>query len=230
MKILNTPAGGQANEMEGGYDVSRRRFFQLAGGIAGAGILFSACHKTTGPTDIYIGSGDTALLNYLYILQQVEAAFYTQAVVTNYYGITASELQLLTDVRDQEIAHREFLKSVLGTDAIISINTAFPGVTFADRTSVLTNAAQLEDLVISGFLGAAPLFSTTWYALYLGKMVTAEARQSAYFRDVLNYNTFADATVVGSNGLGNANSPSAVLGIAETNYILTRFDSRKLPN
>src|SRR4051812_2031441 len=118
MKIWNTPAEEQVEEMKGGYDVSRRRFFQLAGGIAGAGILFSACKKTSGPTDVYIGSGDTALLNYLYILQQVEAAFYTQAVLTNYYGITESELQLLTDVRDQEIAHREFFKALLGTDAV----------------------------------------------------------------------------------------------------------------
>ena len=74
MEILNKPAGEQVEKEEGGYNVSRRRFFQLAGGVAGAGILLSACHKRTGPTDIYIGSGDTALLNYLYILQQVEAA------------------------------------------------------------------------------------------------------------------------------------------------------------
>jgi hypothetical protein len=230
MEILNKPAGEQVEKGEDGYNVSRRRFFQLAGGVAGAGILLSACHKRTGPTDIYIGSGDTALLNYLYILQQVEAAFYTQAVATNYYGITASELQLLTDVRDQEIAHREFIKTLLGIDAIISINIVFPNVTFADRTSVLTNATQLEDLVISGFIGAAPLFSTTWYATYIGKMVTVESRQSAYFRDLNSFNSFADATIIGSNGLGSSNSPSSVLGTAEKNYILTRFDSSKLPN
>ena len=229
MKIQNKPANMAAVEMDKSHDVSRRRFFQLAGGIAGAGVLLSACNRS-GPTDVYIGSGDTALLNYLYILEQVEAAFYTQAVTTNYYGITASELQLLTDVRDQEIAHREFLKTLLGTSAIPAINIAFKGVTFADRTSFLTNAAQLEDLVVSGMNGAAPLFTDTDYVTSVSKMVTVEARHSAYFRDVYSYNSFADSTVINSNGLDQNNTPSYVLGMAENNYILTRFDSRLLPN
>jgi hypothetical protein len=230
MKILNKPADNEVEKTGTAYDVSRRRFFQLAGGIAGAGLLLSACHKRSGPTDVYIGSGDTALLNYLYILEQVEAAFYTQAVTTNYYGITASELQLLTDVRDQEIGHREFLQTLLGANAIPAINIAFKGVTFADRTSFLTNATQLEDLVISGINGAASLFSDTDYVVSLSKMVTVEARHSAYFRDLNNYNSFADSTVISSNGLDQSNAPSSVLGIAESNYILTRFDSSKLPN
>jgi len=227
MKIFETPNEEQVNS---GYDVSRRRFFQLAGGIAGAGILLSACHPRSGPTDTYIGSGDTALLNYLYILQQVEAAFYTQAVATNYYGITASELQLLTDIRDQEIAHREFFKALLGADAVPAINTAFHGVTFADRTSFLSNAAQLEDLVVSGFNGASFHFSNSDYARQFSKIVTVEARHSAYARDLLTYNSFADGTVVSGSGLDQSNAPANVLAIAEKNYILTRFDSSKLPN
>jgi len=228
--MLNKPAYNKVEETGKAYDVSRRRFFQLAGGVAGAGILLSACHKRSGPTDVYIGSGDIALLNYLYILEQVEAAFYTQAVTTNYYGITKSELELLTDVRDQEIAHREFLRTLLGANAIPAINTAFKGVTFAERTSFLTNATQLEDLVISGINGAAPLFSDTDYVVSLGKMVTVEARHSAYFRDLNSYNSFADSTIIGSTGLDQNNTPSSVLGIAESNYIVTRFDASKLPN
>src|ERR1700741_2488407 len=130
MKINNDPLIKTVG-MDKGYDLSRRRFFQLAGGLAGVGLLLSSCHTRTGPSDTYIGSGDVALLNYLYILEQLEAAYYTQAYATPYYGMTTSELQLLLDLRDQEIAHREFFKKLLGTNAIGSISPNFSMVTFA---------------------------------------------------------------------------------------------------
>jgi len=229
MKINNTPGSLQVEEMDKGYDVSRRRFFQLAGGIAGAGILLSACNKRTGPSTTYVGSGDTGLLNYFYILQQLEADFYTQAVATPYYGMDASEEQLLTDVRDHEIAHAGLLQNLLGANAITKIVTNFSAVNFADRTSVLSHAYAIEDLVISGYNGAAQLFVNTSYVLQLAKMVSVEARHSAYFRDILNYNSFADSTVISSNGLDQANTPSVVLASAEA-YIQTTFDASKLPN
>ncbi|HWV65036.1 ferritin-like domain-containing protein [Chitinophaga sp.] len=34
-----------------------------------------------------LGSGDVAVLNYAYALEQLEAAFYTQVVLTPYTGI-----------------------------------------------------------------------------------------------------------------------------------------------
>src|SRR6202008_2083074 len=113
----------------------------------------------------------TALLNFLYILQQIEAAFYTQAVATPYYGMSHLEAIALSDVRDQEIAHEQFLKTVLGKDAITTISPNFSSVTFADRTSVLTSAYTIEDIVISGLNGAAGLFTNTSLALTLSKMV-----------------------------------------------------------
>jgi len=204
-------------------------FFQLAGGLAGAGLLLSSCHTRTGPSDTYLGSGDVALLNYLYILEQLEAAFYTQAFATPYYGMTTSELQLLQDVRDQEIAHREFLMTLLGKSAVPAISLNFSMVTFADRGSVLSYAATIEDMVISGFNGAAHLFTNTDMVLILGKMTCVEARHSAYFRDILTHNTFADNTVVDVNGLGQSGSPATVLALAKT-FIHTNFDSSKLPN
>ncbi len=219
----------QAEETDKISDISRRRFFQLAGGLAGAGLLVSSCHSRSGPTDTYIGSGDIGLLNFLYILEQIEAAFYTQAYATPYYGMTESEMQLLLDVRDQEIAHREFFKRILGTSAIAAISLDFSLITFADRTSVLTYAAIFEDMVISGYNGAAHLFINTDYVLTLSKMVTVEARHSAYFRDILNHNNFAGSNVVDSNGLDQAISPATVLATAKT-YIHTHFDSSRLPN
>jgi rubrerythrin len=228
MKIKNAPGNQQAEEMDKVFDISRRRFFQLAGGIAGAGLLLStSCNKRSGPTDVYIGEGDIALLNFLYILEQVEADFYIQAVTTPYYGLTLSESVLLTDVRDQEIAHREFFKTLLAKAAIPSITTKFPPVTFADRTSVLTHAYALEDLVISGYNAAACLFTNKDYALAVSKMVTVEARHSAYFLNLTDRSNI-DVTI-DSNGLDAATSPAVVLDTMGM-YIETRFDSSKLPH
>src|ERR1700709_493163 len=101
-------------------NMARRSFLRYAGaGVAGMGLLATAasCHKDhgvdpNGTTDV--GSGDLGILNYAYALEQLEAAFYTQVVKTPYAGISAYEKASLTDIRDHEIAHREFFKAALG--------------------------------------------------------------------------------------------------------------------
>lgn len=227
MKIINAPESRQVEEMEQVQDSSRRRFFQVAGGIAGAGLLFSACRRTP-PSNTYVGSGDIGLLNYFYILNMVEAAFYTQAVLTPYYGLTVSESALLTDLRDQEIAHREFFKKLLGKSAVTAIKTDFSLVTFADRNSVLTHATVIEDMMVAACNGAIQLFSNTDYILMTAKMATVEARHAAYARDLHAANSFADTSAVDASGLDLALAPLTVMNTA-MKYIETRFDTTKLP-
>ena len=98
--------------------VSRRKFMRSAG-TAGAAIalIAAACHKSTDDTGVNLGSGDIGILNYAYALEQLEAAFYTKVVASPYTGITADETIFLTDIRDHEIAHREFFKVAIGTSA-----------------------------------------------------------------------------------------------------------------
>lgn len=228
MKILNSP-GQQAGDADKVQDVSRRRFFQLAGGIAGAGVLITACHPRGKPTNVYLGAGDTALLNFLYVLNQIEAAFYTQAAATPYYGMDHKEQLAITDLRDQEIAHREFFKKILGSATVRDIQPDFSTVTFADRTSTLTSAAKIEDIVISGLIGASSLFTDKSLPLAFAKMVSVEARHSAYARDVLNPNTLSDDTITNTDGLPIVQSPAVVLAAANV-YSHTLFDSSRLPN
>jgi len=190
-------------------------------------VLLSACHPTSGPTDVYLGTGDQALLNFLYIIQQVEAAFYTQAVATPYYNITHLEYLALQDVRDQEITHREFLKTLLAEKAVTKISPDLSAVTFADRSSTLKYAAIIEDIAVSGLCGSLHLFQNTAYAYTFSKMVSVEARQSAYFRDALAANSFGD-TVIDAQGRDQAQSPSVVMSGLQA-FIHTRFDSSNLP-
>src|SRR3954469_2358122 len=103
--------------------VSRRKFLNYAGGASGLVLFAAGCKKddgniTGGSDGVDLGSGDTGILNYAYALEQLEAAFYIQVIATPFAGITEAEKGLLTDIRDHEIAHREFFKAALSASAI----------------------------------------------------------------------------------------------------------------
>src|SRR5207237_1260006 len=85
--------------------VSRRRFFGIAGALAGAGLLaggVSSCKKDEEAPGTDLGSGDTGIFNYAYVLEQIEAAFYTRVVDKPYVGMSTLELAYFTDIRDHE--------------------------------------------------------------------------------------------------------------------------------
>jgi hypothetical protein len=209
---------------------SRRRFFQLAGGITGAGLLLAACHKSSSNNSgVNLGSGDIGILNYAYALEQLEAAFYTQVIATQYTGITSDEVSLLTDIRDHEIAHREFFKTAIGSSAIPALTVNFSSIDFTSRTSVLGTAKAFEDLGVSAYNGAGRLITSADYLLIAGKIVSVEARHAAYIRDLLTANSFAASDVVDTNGLDAERTPAAVLAIAGA-YITTQINASNLPN
>lgn len=207
------------------YDVSRRRFLQLSGGIAGAGMVLSAVSAKAGTSDHYMGKGDIALLNLLYVLQQIEADFYTEAVA-RLKNVSNAEAAALMNMKNQEVAHAKTLKNMLGSRAVAQVPTNFSAVSFTDRASVLKHAAAIESMVVAGFNGAAGLFEDTEHALALSKMVMAEAEHSAYVNNKLSANSFG-ATV--TSGLDHAQSPAAVMALAEA-YTSVQFDKNNLPN
>ncbi|MEI9943601.1 MAG: ferritin-like domain-containing protein [Chitinophagaceae bacterium] len=106
---------------------------------------------------ISLGSGDTGILNYAYALEQLEAAFYAQVILNPFSGMTAAETALLTDIRDHEIAHREFFKAALAGNAIQPLTPDFSSITFTSRDSVLGTAKAFEDLGVSAYNGAGKL-------------------------------------------------------------------------
>ena len=84
--------------------------------------------------------GIFGILNYAYALEQLEAAFYTKVAQSFYSGITEKERTYLEDIRDHEVAHREFFKSALGDKAIRSLELDFSTINFSSRDSVLGTA------------------------------------------------------------------------------------------
>lgn len=211
---------------------SRRNFL----GIVGAGSVLIAtaasCKKTSGISSnggVNLGSGDAGVLNYAYALEQLEAAFYTQAVSTPYSGISTLEMSYLTDIRNHEVAHREFFKAALGSGAIQGLTPDFSSINFSDRTSVLGTAKAFEDLGVTAYNGAGKLLVSAAYLTLAGKIVSVEARHAATIRDLITPGTFADSTAVDTkNALDGERTPMEVLSIAGK-YIKEKINASNLP-
>lgn len=214
--------------------LQRRSFLQFAGaGMAGIALTSIGCKKDDNmpmtPDMVDLGSGDIGILNYAYALEQLEAAFYVAVIKTPYANMDATEKSLLTDIRDHELAHKDFFKAALGTSAIPDLEVDFSSINFNDRTSVLGTAKAFEDLGVSAYNGAGNLIKSADYLTLAGKIVSVEARHAALIRDLIENGTFANTEVVDAMGLDKVRKPMEVLTIAQT-YIKTKINGSNLPS
>ncbi|HVF98158.1 MAG TPA: ferritin-like domain-containing protein [Flavisolibacter sp.] len=224
------------------HELSRRKFLRFSG-VAGASAVvlgsmgLTSCRDDDGTVDdVNLGSGDIGILNYAYALEQLEAAFYTQVVATGSFTTAFSPLEqeYLKDIRDHEIAHREFFKAALGTSAIQNLEVNFSSIDFSNRMSVLNAAKTFEDLGVAAYNGAGKLIASADYLTLAGKIVSVEARHAALIRDLLSNGSFSDLTSLTAFGANNANGldgalmPAQVLPLAAP-YIKTRLNASNLP-
>lgn len=214
---------------------SRRKFLKTAGGVSllSAFVIGTAgsCKKAEdfGTANVSLGSGDIGILNYAYALEQLEAAFYTRVVATPYANMPAAEASFFADIRDHEIAHREFFKQALGSNAIAALSVNFSTIDFGSRTSVLATAKAFEDLGVTAYNGAGQLITDVNYLGLAGKIVSVEARHAALIRDLITPGSFADNTALDANGMDMARTPAQVMAIAGA-YINTKIDISGLPS
>ncbi|MCH5717627.1 ferritin-like domain-containing protein [Niabella hibiscisoli] len=220
-----------------GYN--RRKFLSALGlGTAGAALLTSCGHNdfydefrnnnnNKGTTIDF--KDDIGILNYAYALEQLEAAFYTEVVAKSSAVFSASQNAFLNDIKLHEIAHREFFKKALGSNAIGSLEVDFSSVNFTSKDSVLATAKAFEDLGVAAYNGAGYKITTEAYLVIAGQIVSVEARHAAWIRDQISNGSFSDLnslTALGadnSKGLDAALPPSKVLPIAAT-FIKTKID------
>jgi rubrerythrin len=214
-------------------DPHTRRGFLRAAGLGGmtlvAGGALAACTDTStsplAPEAVSFAvvrgnnvtldfSSDIDILNYAYALEQLEAAFYTQVVATAGYAtrFSDSERRILTNLRDHEIVHREFLKAALGTAAIPALSVDFSSVNFTSRTSVLQTAQAFEDLGVGAYNGAAKYLRSATFLTLAGKIVSVEARHASAIRAVLAGNRTA---AFAPDAFDPAFAPSQVLAAAD---------------
>jgi rubrerythrin len=226
----------------------KRKSFLKYTAISGSAMLLGleACHKdnnnpgepTTNPvTDV--GSGDPGILNFAYALEQLEAAFYIKVNASFYTNITSEEQQILTDIMNHEVAHRDFFKAALGSAAIKTLTFDFSSIDFTNRAAVLGTAKALEDTGVSAYNGAGKYIQSADYLTLAGKIVSVEARHAAAIRDLLMPKTasFAgDDVVNATSGLDYSRTPNAtdsthpmsIVATANT-FLTTKISATKLP-
>ena len=217
----------------GPVDAQRRTFLRRAGYSAAAtALLVTACKTDTDvatPTGasraaragdiIKFGTGDVAVLNYAYALEQLEAAFYEKVIEVG--TLKGREMMLFTDIRDHEIAHREFFKNALGSAAIPSLTPNFASIDFTNRASIILAAMAFEDLGVQAYNGAGKYIKNADYLTLAGKIVSVEARHAAYIRDLFIKNNFSNT--VDANALDVALAPGNVLNVAGK-FVMEGFD------
>jgi len=211
---------------------SRRTVLKWSAGGAVALTLFGGRLPDFGISEALaadLGEGDIGILNYAYALEQLEAAFYTKVVDSAYGGMMDDEKAILTDIRDHEKAHVDFLKKALADKAIPDLDVDFSKVDFSSREMVLTTAKTFEDLGVAAYNGAGKLLTDADHLLAAGRIVSVEARHAATIRDLLQPGTvaFAGPDVVDKNGLDDAKAPAAVLKAAGP-FIKTEVTAKSL--
>lgn len=197
---------------------SRRQFLQWSGLTVGVMAIGCGDDDPVGPGDtVDLGTGDTRILNYAYALEQLEAAFYVQVASSFYANATQEEQDILNDIRDHEVAHRDFFEDVLGDNAIAELEFNFSTVDFDSRESVLTTATIFEDLGVAAYNGAGALIAEPANLVVAGKVVSVEARHAAAIRSLRQPGTafFAGDDVVNTDGLDRAQTPTQVLAAAD---------------
>jgi hypothetical protein len=235
---------------------TRRSFLKLlgvGGTIVLAPALFEACDSYTPVTAPGMGGGggaaslnlsnDTGILNYAYALEQLEAAFYTAVVGSSTFAsLTAEQQEVMTDLRNHEVIHREFLKAALGSNAIgtLAFNSTAVASTLTSSAVILKNAQAFEDLGVSAYNGAGKYLKDSGYLTLAGKIVSVEARHAAAIRDIRDIagirgpsvaagTSFAGDDVVAASGanagLDVKNEPSTVLATVGSTGLLSTMVS-----
>jgi hypothetical protein len=204
MDHTHVPDGGERAMAGRQFDPNGRRGFLKWSGAAAATALLAACDRSptepgaslapsaTGATQA-AGAGavaidlgnDFGILNFAYALEQLEAAFYIQAISSLYGGVTPEEEGVLRDIKRHEVVHREFFGAALGEAAIPGLTVNFSAIDFGSRGSVLGTARVFEDLGVAAYNGAAQFLENSDFLVVAGKIVSVEARHASAIRDLL---------------------------------------------
>lgn len=233
---------------------NRRDFLKISGlAVAGTGLLLMGCSdddEVSTPDNqrlpgvrngvFDLGGGDFGVLTYAYALEQLEADFYTKVVNNASFTSTfnAEEQQVLVDLYNHEVIHREFFKAALtgalpdpSSQLLPTLAFNYGTLSFSSRDQVLATAKALEDTGVAAYNGAGKIITSPDYLVLAGKIVSVEARHASAIRSLINPNSkdFAGDDVVNTtNGLDVAQNPSQILPVAG-GFITTEFSAQYLP-
>lgn len=205
-------------------DTNRRNFLKLGGvGLMVAGLTLAGCrnddYQYMNEEIFDLGMDDVGILNYAYALEQLEADFYTKVVNSFYAGISNDEKQILTDIYNHEVVHRDFFKAALTAvtpKVLPKLEFKYDGIDFKNRNSILATAKALEDTGVAAYNGAGKYITNLDYLVIAGKIVSVEARHASAIRDLINPGSgdFSGDDVIDANGLDVAKEPKDIVAAA----------------
>jgi len=147
-------------------ETSRRNFLKTAAwagaalsaaGIGGFGVAVRRADAQAKEYKTYQGLGDAAILQFAYLLEQLEGIFYDKGVNA---GLFADDfLAQIAAIRDHEFAHADALAATiedLGAEVPAVPTFTYPPGTFTDVVAFLELAATFEPVGIGAYQGAAP--------------------------------------------------------------------------
>ena len=146
--------------------------------VAGGGLAAALPSLAEGA----VPASDVAILNFALTLEELEAAFYTEAV--NKGRFQGKPGQLARVIGAHERAHVAFLRKALGSAAIKKPRFNFKGTT-ENPTRFLRTARVLEDTGVAAYAGQGPLLKTKSIVAAALSIHSVEARHAAWVRDVL---------------------------------------------
>ncbi|WP_367120210.1 ferritin-like domain-containing protein [Spirosoma sp. 48-14] len=221
--------------------VQRRSFLRTVGAAAVTGGILTACStadlqvspngaRAAAPGDVItLPGGDLGILNYAFVLEQLEATFYQMVLANPYSGMTAMEMQLFQDLRNHEVTHRAFYRTALGGAGIPDLTFDFSSINFRQRTDVMEASRMFAEVGTAAYTGGGKYLTDPQNLKVAGKIVSLEARHVAIIREMeyMNQTAFSGENIV-MDGLFIKMEPSEVLPKAQK-YILEKIDGRNLP-
>ena len=210
-----------------GLTVSSTRFADFGDSSATVNVLNGGVFTQ----DFVLGSvsldfnSDLGVLNYAYVLEQLEADFYARVVSSAGFAtaFNADEQAILQDLAAHEGIHRDFLAAAIsgaGGMPVPDLEIIYPGddedtpFDFADRDAVLGLALVFEDLGVGAYNGAGQYLQSGDLLTIAGKIVSVEARHASVIAGLLTDNAIAGDGVINVDGLDRALTPSEVLAAA----------------
>lgn len=190
--------------------LGRRDFLRVSGATAAtASLALAGCGDKSSPatpTDPFllnVGSADVGLLNYAYLLEQLEVAFYQKVVDAPPADLQPGELDYLNDVRDHEVVHRQTLAfaQISKTPAVPQLTFDFSSLNLTTRAGVLGAARTIEETGVAAYTYILPLVQDATARALLTRIASVEARHAALINDLLTPGSFANSNVVVDNGL-----------------------------
>lgn len=225
----SSPVNNNREALDVFSPLPRRSFFKMAAaGTASLAIASSSCKIPYEAARYKMGKGDFAVLNLAYALEQMEAAYYTKVTQNWYPGATEMEKDLITDIRNNEIAHREWFQRALALKKLPELEFDFSMINFSNRLSVLNAAKEMEDTGVSAYNGAGKLLTVGAFLQQAGDIVSVEARHVATIRNLISFGDFAGPDVIDTNGLDGARSPQEVIRLT-AKFFVKPLDGSDIP-